>query len=120
MCIARVGLKRTTKTEAGTHAPGEQEPVQGLLAHAQPFSHGTGQSLSSECGNSICWPLRCALLCCAVPCHAVTCCAVYEAGSKNAIKTTTIVAPNTRYSDNIYYPNKSYEVYIYARCVFVS
>jgi hypothetical protein len=42
---------------------------------------------------------------------------VYETGSNSAIKTTTIYAPNTRYSDNIYYPGKSYEFYIYARWV---
>jgi hypothetical protein len=41
--------------------------------------------------------------------------AVYEAGSNSAIKTTTIYAPNTRYSDNIYYPGKGYEFFIYAR-----
>jgi hypothetical protein len=40
---------------------------------------------------------------------------VYEAGSKTAIKTTTIYAPNTRYTDNIYYPGKGYEFWIYAR-----
>lgn len=42
---------------------------------------------------------------------------VYEAGKNNAIKTATVTAPNTRFSDNIYYPGKAYEFYIYARLV---
>lgn len=40
---------------------------------------------------------------------------VYEAGNSNAIKTATVAAPNTRFSDNVYYPGKAYEFYIYAR-----
>jgi len=42
---------------------------------------------------------------------------VYEAGNSNAIKTATVAAPNTRFSDNVYYPGKAYEFYIYARLV---
>jgi hypothetical protein len=41
--------------------------------------------------------------------------AVYESGSKTAVKSTIIEAPNTRYTDNIYYPGKQYEFFIFAR-----
>lgn len=39
----------------------------------------------------------------------------YEAGSKVALKSSTIPVPTTRYTDDNYQPGKSYEFYIYAR-----
>lgn len=62
------------------------------------------------------WAYHAAVLCCEM-CCAVLCTSAYEAGSKVALKSSTIPVPTTRYTDDNYQPGKSYEFYIYARCV---
>lgn len=40
---------------------------------------------------------------------------VYKKGQNAILKSTTVTAPTTRYTDNIYDAGQQYEFYIYAR-----